>query len=245
MSTYLELTNELLRRVQDTELTESNFASARSTQATAKDCIKASINEIMAYEKEWAFNFTSGSQILTIADNLYILPADCDSPDWESFRILKDDVINQNTVPLDLISKDFWYKQYRPMDEDSVPTGRMVPCYVFMSTEGGQTSFGVTPAPDKAYTVAFDYYVIETQLDLFSDSVRIPERFNYVIINGGLKHFNMYKDNTEQGAYWTKEFDNSMSRMRQYLAPRKDDLRDTRVNFGGPSWRSVYDITSP
>jgi hypothetical protein len=244
MATFLELTNELLRKLNEVEITSTDFPSLVGIQATAKDCIKYSINEIMDAENNWSFNWVAGTQLCVQGQVEYELPADCNQPDWESFRIQKDDVLNIQTSSLKLISKDYWYERLRAADEDAGSDGRMVPEMVFMSNEGATQSFGVTPSPDLAYTVNYEYYSIHPELDLYSDTTRIPDRYKYVIIAGALKHFNFFKDNMEQGAFWTNEFQKMLSGMRVSLAPRKDDIRDTRVNFGGPSWRNIYSDTS-
>lgn len=240
MSTFLELTNELLRRINEVELTSTSFASARGIQATAKDCVLASINEIMAEEKEWSFNFKTGSQLLTQGSTQYTLPADLESADWESFRLEKDDALSINTTSLRLISKDKWYQFFRPQDEDQGSDGRSVPEFVFMSNQGADLGFGVTPSPDKAYTVLFDYYQINTDMSAYDDTTTIPTRWDFVIMAGALKHFNLMKDNLDQGNFWTQEFGKAISKMRGYLAPRKDDIIDRRVSFGGPFWKSAY-----
>lgn len=240
MSTYLELTNELLRKLNEVEITSSTFPSLTGIQAAAKDSIRYSISEIMDAENEWSFNWVTGSQLLTQGQNEYTLPTDCDNADWESFRIRKDDVLNVNTTPLKLISKDYWYQNLRAADEDAGSDGVRMPDSVFMSNYGAVKSFGVTPSPERAYTVEFEYYLINAELNLYSDTVRIPDRYKFVIMSGALKHFNLFKDNVEQGAFWQKEFERNISGMRKSLAPRKDDLRDTRINFGGPTWMSVY-----
>ena len=238
-STYLDLTNELLRRLLEGQLTASTFASARATQATAKDCIRAAVNEIYAREKEWPFNYVAGSQLLTVGTEEYALPADCDNVDWESFRIQKDDTLNVKTIPLHLISRDMWYKRYRPVDEDSGTDGVSVPSYVFDSVYGATRAFGVTPSPNEAYTVAFDYFKDPAQLSLWDDTVTIPVRYNYVILNHALVHFYMFKDNVDQARVWTETAKESLSVMRHALIAKKDDIKDTRTNYGGNLWRST------
>jgi len=240
LATFYELTNELLRKFNEAEVTTTSFPSLKGIQAAAKDCIRYSVNEIMDAENEWSFNWVTGSQLLVQGQNEYELPADCDHADWESFRIQKDDVLNVNTTSLPLISKDFWYTNLRPTDENAGSDGIRVPESVFMSNYGATLGFGVTPSPDKAYTVEFEYYKVNPELDLYTDEIPIPDRYRFVVMGGALKHFNFFKDNLEQGTFWTKEFERMISGMRKTLAPRKDDLRDTRVNFGGPMWRSVY-----
>ena len=46
-TTYLALTNDLLRRINEVQLTTANFATAKNVQAIAKDAINNSIREIL------------------------------------------------------------------------------------------------------------------------------------------------------------------------------------------------------
>lgn len=245
MSTYLELTNLLLRRLLDVELTESTFASARSTQATAKDCIRAAIEEIYLREPNWPFSYLQGSQLLAIGQEEYAFPTGDttknNSVDWRSFRIQKNDGLSVNTTPLQLISHDEWKQWLRDKDEDSLTTGRGVPRYVFLTQGATATdfgAFGVSPSPDAAYTVLYDYHVSYPDFSAFDDEIPIPSRFNHVIINCALKHFYMFKDNNDQAAFWTNEFNSSFSIMRGNLFPKQDSMRSNVVNSGGSPFRS-------
>lgn len=236
-STYLELTNELLRRLLETELTSTEFPSARSTQATAKDCIRASVAEISAAEREWPYNYTTGTEVLVAGTLEYDFPTNYKMADWESFYIEKDDTLGVSTTVLQQMSRDNWFKRHRVSDLDAGASGSSVPRFVFDSNIGGVKSFGVTPVPDAAYTLKYEYYKKDVELSLYDDEVSIPKEFNYVIINGALKHFYMFKDNTEQAGIWTNEFNRTLNQMRHMLIPKKDDMLDTRVNYGGMSWR--------
>ena len=53
MATYLDLTNELLRRLNEVQMDSTDFATARNVQALAKDAINASIREILHSAQEW------------------------------------------------------------------------------------------------------------------------------------------------------------------------------------------------
>ena len=237
-STYLQLTNELLRRLLETELDSTTFASARSTQATAKDMIRASVNEIHTLEKEWPFQYSTATQLLTAGTTEYQLPVGCKTPDWESFYVQKDDTLGVQTVPLEMISRDRWMKMYRPMDLDAGVEGIGVPSMVFDSSIGQTRSFGITPSPDEAYTISFEYYRRADTLSAYDDEVLIPSQYDYVIVNGALKHFNAHKDNVEQVSYWNNEFKKSFNDMRHDLIPKKDNMQSTMINFGGSAWKS-------
>lgn len=239
MSTYLELTNMLLRALLDTELTESNFATATSTQASAKDCIRKAVQEIYQEEPNWPFRYRTGSQVLSVGVEQYALPSttgnEVSAVDWKSFRIEKDDTLGISTTPLEYISHDEWKRWLRPADEDSETDGREVPKYVFLTpgaSASGYLRFGISPSPDEAYTILFDYTAIYPAFTAHGDDPGIPERFDYVAINLALKYFYMFKDNTEQAGYWSNEANKSLSIMKRNLIPKKDYMRSTVVNFG-------------
>ena len=54
-TTYLDLTNELLREMNEVVLTSSNFASALGIQAHAKDCVNRAYLDIVLEEPQWPF----------------------------------------------------------------------------------------------------------------------------------------------------------------------------------------------
>ena len=55
MATYLELANELLREMNEVELTSSSFASAVGIQQHVKDSINRSYLDIVNEEPQWPF----------------------------------------------------------------------------------------------------------------------------------------------------------------------------------------------
>ena len=55
MSTFINLTNELLRRLNEVQIDESSFASAKNVQALAKDAINSAIRQTLQDAQEWPF----------------------------------------------------------------------------------------------------------------------------------------------------------------------------------------------
>ena len=55
-TTYLDLTNKVLRKLNQVELTSTNFASARGLHAEAKDAVLESVQRINFQKFEWPFN---------------------------------------------------------------------------------------------------------------------------------------------------------------------------------------------
>ena len=60
-TTYLQLTNELLRESNEVVLTSSNFSSALGVQAHVKDCVNRAYNDIVSAEPRWSFLATGES----------------------------------------------------------------------------------------------------------------------------------------------------------------------------------------
>src|SRR5690349_4470263 len=92
-STWIDLTNRLLRRVNDVEIPQSDFASARGVQAAAKDYIQDIVREINTTKTNWPFNAVEHSQTLEAGTEEYAWPANFTAAEWGSFQIQADDTI--------------------------------------------------------------------------------------------------------------------------------------------------------
>ena len=62
-STYLDLTNRVLRRLNEVEIESSDFSSVRGIQAAAKDAVLDTVRNINSQKFEWPFNAASGTQV--------------------------------------------------------------------------------------------------------------------------------------------------------------------------------------
>ena len=80
-TTFLTLTNELLRRLNEVTLTTDTFAAAKNVQAIAKDSINNSIREILQDGHEFPFLKTTQTQTLTAGTGTYDFASDMSSVD--------------------------------------------------------------------------------------------------------------------------------------------------------------------
>ena len=55
-STYIDLCNKTLRRLNEVEIPVSDFLTVRGVQALVKDAVKAAIAKVNQAEYEWPFN---------------------------------------------------------------------------------------------------------------------------------------------------------------------------------------------
>ena len=84
-TTYLTLTNRVLRELNETELTSSTFSSSRGIQTAVKDFVNKGIHDIYNETGEIPLLYSRTSQNLFVGDNEYDFPADFRKADMDSF----------------------------------------------------------------------------------------------------------------------------------------------------------------
>jgi len=223
-STYLDLTNKLLRRLNEVILDETDFDGARNVQALAKDSINYSIREILSYVQEWPFTTTTTTQVLTAGTQEYDFPSDLHVVDWDSFLLRKDAGLSPavDASKLDVISYDEYQEKYRERDENMETTSRAKPEYIYRTQ---QTKFGVTPPPDQAYTIEYVYNNFPTDLSATTDATIIPQRFDHVILEGAMVYMMRFRSNDQATAYHTQKFKEGLEFMRRVLLDPPDYFR--------------------
>ena len=70
-SSYLVLVNNVLRDMNEVELTSSTFTASRGVQTTVKDYINRSISDILNSELIWPFTHAEGSIDVIAGKSLY------------------------------------------------------------------------------------------------------------------------------------------------------------------------------
>ena len=92
-TTYLTLTNRVLRELNETELTSSTFSSSRGIQTAVKDFVNKSIHDIYNETGEIPLLYSRTSQDLTVGDNEYSFPADFRKADMDSFVLKPKELV--------------------------------------------------------------------------------------------------------------------------------------------------------
>ena len=92
-TTYLQLTNKVLRELNETELTSSTFASSRGIQTAVKDFVNKGINDIYNEAAEIPLLYARTTQNLTTGDSEYDFPADFRKIDRDSFTIAPRELV--------------------------------------------------------------------------------------------------------------------------------------------------------
>ena len=190
----------------------------------AKDAIIASIYSIGQREQEWPFNATTGTQVLTQGQTAYTFPSNLRTVKWDSFYIEKDDTIGNSTQVLRFVSRNYWDGYLKEQDLDAGSDGIAIPTMVFESHGFG---FEVSPSPDEAYTVKYEYFSAPTALVNYNDQSNIPSIYDEAIIQGGLYHFYMFRDNAQQASMAEARFQREVDEMRTVLINKEDTMRST------------------
>tara|TARA_Y100000593_G_scaffold42770_1_gene81827 strand:- start:347 stop:1285 length:939 start_codon:yes stop_codon:yes gene_type:complete len=88
--TYLTLTNNVLARLNEVQLTSSNFSNARGIQVQAQNAVNEAVRFINQREFNYPFNHSTATQTLTAGVVRYSLPTSTKTVDYNTFRIVKD-----------------------------------------------------------------------------------------------------------------------------------------------------------
>ena len=92
-TTYLVLSNRVLRELNEVEMTSSNFSSSRGIQTAVKDFINKSIHDIYNEGAELPLLHTSTTQVTYPGDGEYSFPTDMRRVDFESFFLKPNELI--------------------------------------------------------------------------------------------------------------------------------------------------------
>lgn len=226
MATYLNLTNELLRRLNEVTIDSGDFATVRNIQALAKDAINNSIRNILQSAQEWSFTLTTKEQTLTAGTQEYAFPTTASSVDWESFYLKKLASVDNSSQKLPVLSYAEYLSGYRASDDDSGTGGRGVPMRVYQTQT---TKFGVSPVPDAAYVIEYKYWAFPSDLSAHGDTCIIPDRFNHVIITGAMMYMMRFRSNDQSAQLHAQEFEDGINMMRRLLVDDQLSLRSTYI----------------
>ena len=223
---FLGLVNQINRRLNEVELTSSNFASATGFYAQAKDSINSSIRYINQNEYNWPYNHVTQEDVLTAHTLRYGVPDDSKILDVNTFRIKESSALGVSTKKLRILSYEEYLEKYihHEYDEDNSTSG--VPNFVFRTPS---QEYGLVPPPDKAYTLIYEYYRIPVDLENATDVPIIPERFAHVIVDGAMHYAYLFRGNSQDALIAKEKFEDGIKNMRSLLINRYDYVRSTMI----------------
>ena len=238
-TTFLSLTNELLRESNEVVLTSATFSDAIGIQGYAKDCIGRSYNEIVMAEPQWAFLATGESgatdpfygnvYVETVAGTRWYelkassssITEDYGSVDWDNFYLTTIGVSGASapytSQNLKFITTEEWKDHLREAEneDDANAQNWGEPKFVIRSPDARK--FGISPIPDKVYRVWFYAWDLPTALDAHGDATVFPDVYTPVLMARARYHFHQFKDAPQQAAFALEDYKKGLKQMRSAL----------------------------
>ena len=116
---YLGLVNDVNRRLNEVELTSSNFSSAIGEYAMVKDAINVAIRFINQHEFSYPFNSAVNSTTVTPGVTRYDIPTNTKLIDYKTARIKKDTDLSASGNNLDTMTYyEYISKDYANQEDD-------------------------------------------------------------------------------------------------------------------------------
>lgn len=144
-----------------------------------------------------------------------------------------------NPLPLSYIDYDLWREGYLIVDLGGMQANNRLPRYVFKTQKYGE--IGITPIPDKIYTINFEYWLDPLDLSATTDVPLLPTRFQQIILDGAQKYCYEFREDPQLAAAADKRFMAGIARMRIELINKASTMRS------GMYWRrnGGYYISTP
>ena len=253
-TTFLNITNDVLRELNEIELTSATFASAKGIQNFVKESINKSLNDIANEEPQLPFfavaasggtdpfygNVTvasvAGTRWYTLKAGSSSITTDYSSIDWDDFYLTTINVSGELapyvSKGLSFLTLEDWTRYYRNSensdDADSQNYGE--PQYVIRSPD--HRKFGLSPIPDKVYNVHFYAYTAPTALSAYSDEIVLPDQYSNVITARARYYVWQFKESPQQAAFALDDYKKGMRQMKSNLInPSPSYMTDDRRYF--------------
>jgi len=121
-NTFLTYTNETLAKLNEVQLTSTDFGDARGIQIQVKNAVNQSIRYINQREFGWPFNAAEVSKTLTAGVVKYALPSNTKHVDYATFRIRKSETFGNATRHLAYLDYKEYLNLFIKQEDDTVTT---------------------------------------------------------------------------------------------------------------------------
>ena len=118
--TYLELTNDVLTRMNEVVLTAADFTSARGVQVQSKNAINEAIRHINQKEFAYPFNHSTNTSTLVPGVVRYTIPTGTKYIDYNTARIKKNTDLSASGVNLKRLNYNEYISKEFATQEDEV-----------------------------------------------------------------------------------------------------------------------------
>lgn len=234
-STFLTLTNKVLKHFNEVQLTSTNFSTATAFQGFAKDSVNDAIRLLEQEEREWPWAWNETTQVLTGTVGEYSFPTttldSVEHIDWQSFILKRDDSLDPTVSErkIDYIPWDEYLEKYAERDANITTGDTSIREPRFVTWKQETEKYIITPTPDRAYTIYFEWWSYRDDLSAHDDTTRIPTRYNHVIDAYAKSLCYDFRGDQQRAAMYYKKYQQGRDMMRETLINRHYKLRDNRV----------------
>lgn len=225
---YIGLVNDVNRRLNEVELTSSNFATSTGYYSFAKDAVNSAIRHINQEEYEWPWNHVEETEVLVAGEVRYSLPYDAKTVNMNTFRIKRNATLGVETVKLKIMSYEEYLDKHADSEYNSSTGIRTVPTHV-VKTPSRELIF--YPSPDQAYEVVYEYFSLAYDLENSTDVPNLPEQYRYVITDGAMYYVYQFRGDLQAAQLSLAKFEQGIKQLRSLHINRTEYLRDTRVHY--------------
>jgi len=253
-TTYLDITNEVLRELNEVPLTSANFTNATGIQKFVKDSINKSIFDIANEEPQLPFfsagvsggtdpfygNVTvatvAGTRWYTLKSDSSSITTDYSSIDWDDFYVTTINVSGETTPyvskGLKFLTNTDWTRYYRDSEnaDDANTQAYGEPRFVIKSPDNRK--FGLSPIPDKVYNIHFYAFTKPVELSAHGDTIALPDQYANIITAKARYYVWQFKESPQQAAFALEDFKKGMKHMKSNLMnPAPKYMTDDRTYF--------------
>ena len=208
---FLGLTNDIARRLNETELTAANFPTATGVFSQLKDSVNAAIRDINQSHFAFPFNHNFDEITLTAGQLRYPLPTNSKYVDFDTVRLQRSTTpLVESARRLTQLSYDEYVSRFIDEEYKTASQGT-APEYVVRAQDN---DIIFAPIPDAAYSIKYEYYMFPADLTNATDVPTIPFRYRHVIVDGAMYYAYMFRDNLESAQLSFRKFEDGMKRMR-------------------------------
>ena len=253
-TTYLDLSNEVLRELNEVVLTSGTFASATGIQSFVKDAINKSLFDVANAEPQLPFfsagvsgstdpfygNVTvatvAGQRWYTLKASSSSITSDYAAVDWDDFYITTINVSGESapytSTGLKYLTLADWKRYYRDAEnaDDADTQSYGEPRYVYKRPD--HRKFGLSPIPDKVYNVHFYAFEKPTALSAYNDTIPMPEQYSNVLTARTRYYVHQFKENIQQAAMALDDYRKALRHMKSNLInPQPKYMTDDMIYF--------------
>lgn len=227
--TFLQLTNKLLSRLNETALSSAQFSGASGFNGQAKDAVNAALNDIYHKYQYWPFMKSTETINVTSSNNEYSISQAYAPIDFMTFQVNKNSAVTPAIVQTALTFMDYHvYKRYRyPLDINASSDQYAQPTWVTRPPTGSTVIF--SPWPNTAYTIQYEIWEIPSELSSSSDTMAIPDQFVNVVIDKAQYYAMLFRENLEAAKMIEKKGDDGVDAMLRQIIPGAKDMKDPRI----------------